>query len=436
MIAIVGGGIIGASLAYFLARQGKQVALFEARDRLGGNCAWTPLGDSSVDMFYHVLTGGNNPLRDLVSDVGLADNLYPVTVTQGFFQDGKIYPASGAKDYLTFGAFGMMERLRMGYMVLNALLTRDWRALDHQRAVDWLIRIGGKRLYERFWKPIMTCKFGPALERVAATDMWFRIHRLGEVAFLRTNNTEGGACYLRGTLRTLFDTMEEELHKLGAQVHKNTAVTQLLCNNGNVEALALADGQTMEVDRVVCAAPTTALAAMLPGSMVQYRASLERIEYLSNICLILKTSKPISQYYQLNLGNADIPFTGVIGAHCFYPPEQYGGYVTYLPRYFYETEELFDRSEESLLAEYMPHLQHICPDFQEDWIQDVTLVHGRNADVLHTLGFADIIPPVDTPLENLNLLTMAQVYPEPTILEHGVQRAREMAHQISLEEID
>jgi len=430
MITIIGGGISGLSLAYYLARQGESVSLYEASDRLGGSCAWTQLGDSVVDSFYHVLTGGENPLRELMDDLSLEEAIFPVAITQGFYRQGKLYPASGLKDYLIFGAFGPPDRLRLAWTVLRAALTRDWRPLDRQTAHDWLVKIGGQNLYETFWLPVMTCKFGAAVDRVAATDMWFRIHRLGEVTVFR-GKERGGACYIKGTLRLFFDKLEGKLVSLGVKIYKGASVECINLEGQRLASLVLENGQTVSVDRLVCALPVAVLRQLLPESLAQYRSELGRIEYLRNICLILKTEKPITPYYQLNLGEADFPFTGLIGADCFYPPDEFGGYVTYMPRYFQGQDELFAKNQAELLSDYLPFIKRICPDFSESWIKATTLVKAHYTDVLHTPGFSEIIPAAQTPVQGLYLLSMAQIYPEPTILEHAVARARLLAERIT-----
>lgn len=424
MIAIIGGGISGASLAYFLAEAGEQVALYEHADRLGGVGAWIQLGDTPVDSFYHVLTGGKTPLRELIRDVGLEHALFPVSLTQGFFRDGKIYPASSVQELLTFQALDLADRMRLGLTIVQAVLTRDWRSLDKQTAREWLVKVGGQTLYEQFWRPIMTCRFGPAVERVSAADMWYRIHRIGTVTL---NREDGGSCYVKGTLRALFEALATKLKSMGVQIHLNTPVHRLNIDGKRLHSIEIGEGETVEADQVIAAAPVGVLDRLLPEELTQFRAELSRIEYLCNVCLVLKTSRPISPYYQLNLGNTGIPFTGVIAADCLYPPGEYGGYITYVPRYFQGRDELFQASARDLLEQYEPYLTQICPDFRADWIKDMAVSRTRYADHLHVVGYADLIPPYQTPIQGLYLLSMAQIYPEPTVLDTAVSNAFKLA---------
>ena len=56
-VGIVGGGILGLTAAYRLARQGVRVSVFEASDNLGGLGGTFDRGGYAVDRFYHQLWG-------------------------------------------------------------------------------------------------------------------------------------------------------------------------------------------------------------------------------------------------------------------------------------------------------------------------------------------------------------------------------------------
>ena len=54
-VGIVGGGVLGLTTAYRLARQGVRVAVYEASGNLGGLVGTFDLGGYEVDRFYHVV---------------------------------------------------------------------------------------------------------------------------------------------------------------------------------------------------------------------------------------------------------------------------------------------------------------------------------------------------------------------------------------------
>ena len=68
---IVGGGILGMTLAHRLAQQGKDVTLFEAADHLGGLADAWQLGDVTWDRHYHVMLLSDPHLRGVLAELGL-----------------------------------------------------------------------------------------------------------------------------------------------------------------------------------------------------------------------------------------------------------------------------------------------------------------------------------------------------------------------------
>src|SRR6516225_2863028 len=75
-IAIVGGGLTGVSLGYFLAREGASVDIFEASPVLGGLAGPLVLEDgTAVDRFYHAILPSDDHLWRLCDELAIADQL-------------------------------------------------------------------------------------------------------------------------------------------------------------------------------------------------------------------------------------------------------------------------------------------------------------------------------------------------------------------------
>ena len=75
-VAIIGGGIMGISLGYYLSREGVQVEIFEASPVLGGLAGPIILPDGTpVDRFYHAILSSDRHLGQLCADLGISDQL-------------------------------------------------------------------------------------------------------------------------------------------------------------------------------------------------------------------------------------------------------------------------------------------------------------------------------------------------------------------------
>ena len=74
-VAIVGGGIMGMSLALRLRERGLQVTLYEARASTGGLACAQEIGGWTWDRFYHVTLLSDTKLRELLGEIGADDTL-------------------------------------------------------------------------------------------------------------------------------------------------------------------------------------------------------------------------------------------------------------------------------------------------------------------------------------------------------------------------
>src|SRR5512139_2642835 len=99
---IVGGGILGMTLAHRLAGQGKEVTLFEGNDSLGGLAGPWELGDVVWDRHYHVILQSDACLRALLAELGLEKETVWVETRTGFFAGEKFYSLSNTLEFLRF----------------------------------------------------------------------------------------------------------------------------------------------------------------------------------------------------------------------------------------------------------------------------------------------------------------------------------------------
>ena len=72
---IVGGGILGMTLALRLAQQGQKVTLYESAPELGGLASAWQLGDILWDRHYHVTLLSDSHLRSLLSELNLEQEI-------------------------------------------------------------------------------------------------------------------------------------------------------------------------------------------------------------------------------------------------------------------------------------------------------------------------------------------------------------------------
>ena len=118
--AIVGGGMLGLTLAYRMAKQGHKVTLVEAAPTLGGLTSTWKLNEIEWERYYHVILLSDSRLRNLLEEIELADQLNWVETKTGFFTDGELYSMSSTPEFLSFPPLKMIEKLRLGGTIFYA----------------------------------------------------------------------------------------------------------------------------------------------------------------------------------------------------------------------------------------------------------------------------------------------------------------------------
>ncbi|HEX2126235.1 MAG TPA: hypothetical protein VHF45_06730, partial [Thermoleophilaceae bacterium] len=78
-------------------------------------------------------------------------------------------------------------------------------------------------------------------------------------------------------------------------------------------------------------------------------------------------------------------------------------------------------SPDELLAEYLPGLRRVNPDFSPDWVVRSWLFREPAAQPIVPTGYARRIPPLRTPVDGLVLANTTQIYPEDRGTNYSVR---------------
>jgi protoporphyrinogen oxidase len=159
---------------------------------------------------------------------------------------------------------------------------------------------------------------------------------------------------------------------------------------------------------------------------------LRRIRYLSNVCIVLELNRSLSSLYWLNVNDPSFPFVGVIEHTNFEPASTYGGrHIVYLSKYLPRSAELYRMSNEDAVRVAVDALKKMFPDFQGDAIENAHVWRADYAQPLVERHYTRLIPDLVSPLKNLFLSSMAQVYPEDRGTNYAVRNGYEAARVIA-----
>ena len=403
---VIGGGMLGMTLALRLAQQGRQVTLIEAAPQWGGLASAWQVGDLVWDRHYHVTLLSDGHLRKLLRELDLDQDIEWAETRTGVFAQGELHSVSNTLELLRFPVLGWTDVLRLGATILGASRIQDWQRLEQVTVSDWLIRWSGRRTYERFWLPLLRSKLGEAYTETSAAFIWATIQRLYAARRSGMKKEMFGA--VRGGYAHLLARFAQRLDAAGVRLRLATPVSRVQGAAGGVTVTSAAGSEVFDHVVVTAAAPLAArLCAGLSDDEMQ---RLQGVRYLGIVCASVLLRKPLAGYYVTNLLDPGLPFTGVIEMSALVRPGQFGGRgLVYLPRYLAPDDAFFDLPDAEVQAQFIAGLKRVYPQVHDDDVLAFRVSRVRNVMPLPTLGYSARVPSSATTVPGLHLVNSAQI---------------------------
>lgn len=437
-VIIIGGGIMGISLGYFLSRQGFRVEIYEAAPSLGGLAGPILLEDGvPVDRFYHAILSSDSHLRELCKELGIEDQLRFKETRMGFYHQGQVYSMNNLVEFLGFPPLNWIDRFRLGLTVLSAQFVSDWRRMEGVSVEKWLVTWSGSRTYENIWRPMLRAKFDGAFQDTPATYIWSRLVRMKSTR--KGANQKELAGHLVGGYATLIRAMAQRIEAAGGKIFLQSPVQEVVIQQGQAQGIRVG-GIFRPARAVVATLQAPVFSRMLPigndsdGDIESYRQSLANVDYLGIIAPLLVLDRPLTGYWTLNITDPHIPFTGVIETTAYIDSQYVGGHhLVYLPKYTAPGSPWQKIPDEEIREIWLKNLELMFPNFRRSWVQYFLIHRERYVEPVHRINSTAEIPEVKTPFRNLYLSTTAQIYPELTNGE-SVSRHAHRTSQVILED--
>ena len=421
----MGGGFTGLAAALELASAGLPVTVFEKDEDLGGLAGSFRVGDQMLEKFYHHWFTNDRHIMQLVKRLKVEDRIVLRESRTGMYYAHNFFKLSSPMDVLRFTPLAFIDRIRLGIGALAARRVGNWKELESVTAKDWLVRLFGRKVYDVVWEPLLIGKFGDVFPEISAVWFWNKLKLRGG------SRAKGGAeqlAYYRGGFAALAAAMAAEIERLDGEIRTRAEVTGLEVHDGRVTRVHAASG-SVEADAAILTIPLPGAADLLePHTSSGYVASLRRIRYLSNVCLVLELDRSLSSLYWMNVNDPSFPFVGIIEHTNFEPASSYGGrHIVYLSKYLPPEAELYRLSDPEVLEFSLAAIQRMFPKFSRDWVKGYHVWRADYSQPIIEKNYGSLIPEMQTPLENVFLSTMAQVYPEDRGTNYAVRGGIEVA---------
>lgn len=429
--AIVGGGLLGMTVAHRLAQQGHDVTLFEGAPHLGGLASAWQLGDVTWDRHYHVTLLSDTRLRSLLAELGLEQEMRWVETRTGFYTGGKLYSMSNTLEFLRFPPLHLLDKLRLGMTIFYASRVKNWRALEEVLVADWLGRWSGRRTFEKIWLPLLRAKLGENYRQTNAAFIWATIARM--YAARRTGLKKEMFGYVPGGYARILERFGEALIAEGVRIELGRAVNKASAEDGGVR-LEFDGGDLESFDQLVLTVPAPVAARVCSGLSVEESERLNKVRYQGIICASLLLKKPLADFYVTNITDERVPFTAVIEMSALVGRQQFGGNsLVYLPKYVDSNDKAFSLSDAEIEAEFTEALARMYPGFEKSDLLSFRVSRVRHVFPLPTLGYSKQLPPVKTSTPCIHILNSAHIINGTLNVNETVQLAERGVRELLAE---
>lgn len=381
---IVGGGIMGMTLAHRLAQQGHSVTIYEAAPEVGGLVSSWKMNDVEWDKFYHVILLSDFRTRNILKDIGLENNIKWVETKTGFYIEGKLYSMSDTIEFLKFPTLNLFNKFRLGLTILVASRIKDWKKLEKIPVTDWLRKWSGKRTFNKIWLPLLRAKLGESYQKTSAVFIWATIQRL--YGARRSGLKREMFGFIPGGYKEVIEAFKKTLINESVTIQTNHIAKEVKVGANNKPTILFTDGKLEEFDEVIVTLPSSLAAKICTGLTDTEVQKLNNVEYLGVICVAVLLDKSVSDFYVTNITDSRFPFTGVIEMSALVDKSYLGGNaLVYLPKYVDSNDAMFNQSDEEIRNYFIENFKKMYP-----WLNDSNIKFAGVARAKHVITVAKL----------------------------------------------
>ncbi len=423
-IAILGGGITGLTSAYYLAKKGHQVTLWEKETTLGGlasgfkNEGW----NWYLDKTYHHLFANDHEILNLAKKIGFDRIFFQEPETASLYNRGeigvagggyKIIPLDTPLDFIKFPLLDLPTKLRAGSVIAFLKLSPFFPFYEQMTAQAFLQGSMGNRAWDVLWQELFRKKFGNSAGNILASFIWARIKK-------RTKKLG----YIEGGFQEFINHLEKVNRQLGVDIGKGEEI-ETVGKAG--KKFKVGSG---EFDALVSTLPTPILIEVAKEVLPHdYLNRLKKIQYLHSVDLIIESDMPLfSHAYWVNVCDSNIPIMGLVQHTNFIDKRFYNNkHILYVANYVGGDNLLLGMNDKQLLDYFLPYLKLINKTFN---VKHLTSHIFKYAQPIFDKKFINNKPDFKTPVDNFYLANLDMTYPYDRGVNYAVSLARRIGEMI------
>ena len=406
--AIVGGGMLGMTLAHRLASNDNEVSLIEAGKNVGGLASAWKLDEIVWDKFYHVILLSDTHLLKILKEIGLEKELNWVETKTGFYTDGKLYSMSNSLEFLKFPPLNLIDKIRLGFTIFYASKIKSWEKLEQISVENWLKKLSGKNTFQKIWLPLLRAKLGENYKKTSAAFIWATIQRM--YAARRSGLKKEMFGYVSGGYARILEKFKDTLIDESVKIKTEHAVKKIeSIENGKV-LIQYVNNEEEIFDNVIVTASSPIAKKICPQLSSDEKSKMDSIQYLGVICASIILKKPISNYYVTNITELDIPFTGIIEMSALVDKKHFNGNsLIYLPKYISPEDEWFNYSDTDIEEIFLKKLLKMYPKISVNDILSFKVSRAKYVFALSTINYSQNLSPIDTSIKGIYIVNSSHI---------------------------
>lgn len=424
-IGIIGAGFTGLSAAYYLQKLGHSVTVFERDPQPGGlaigykekEWSW------SLEQHYHHWFTNDKAVLALAKEIHHTVVIkQPITSS---YVEGGIYQLDSPISLLKFPKISLLNRIRMGVSLALLRFNPVWKPLEKFRAKPYLQHMMGSVGYKKIWEPLMQNKLGKYASVVSLAWFWARIYKRTQCL-----------AYPEGGFLEFAKHLENEIKKMGGVFHYNAEVVELSSKiNPEVKHRKLGNSklEISNYDKVVVTLPTPLFLKIAPTLPQKYKELVTRQKGIGAVNVVLRLRERFFKNgtYWLNMCDLNSPILAIVEHTNFMDSQKYNKeHLVYVGNYMETTDKRFAMTKEELLKLYDPWLCKINPNYKSSII-NYNLFKAPFAQPIVPPNYSKLVPPIKTPLKNVCLVNIQQVYPWDRGTNYAVELGKNIAEKIN-----
>lgn len=409
-IAIIGGGITGLSLAYFLSNKKFEVTVFEKDKGFGGLLSSIEnIKDFDIEKFYHHIFPFDKEFLNLAGELGIASDIKWYKSSNSVFVNSRFYSFSNILDYIKFPGLNLLQKFRLlvgGYIFSRKKL----KDIESKKAFLEIKKYMGNASWDKLWKPLFEKKFGKDYKNILASWFWWRMNvKLGQ----KRKEILG---YPKNGFGNFLNRLKSSIVKNGGQVIKEFDV-QRVAKNKNSYSI-----NEDKFDKVLFTIPNVEI------NKIYKNANLEEHKYKAAINIVLVLNEKQTNWYWNNILDKSIPFVGVI-EHTNLVNDGYykNKSIIYLTQYIDSKDAILSETDDQIYKEYEKYFANVCinkKDIENYFVSKSIYAQPVLVNKPANVGYKQID-------KNSYAISMEYIYPEDRGINQAIKYAKKLADKIS-----